>query len=604
MTKAQQAQDRFDLPAGVSADAVREALEKIIASEAFRHSKRLSGFLRFVVEKTLAGEAGALKEYTIGVDVFDKETSFDPRTSTTVRVEARRLRTQLELYYEKQGRNEPVRIRVPKGSYVPSFSARESEDGAGHGEIVPAPLGKLAPSTIAVLPFDDMSPERDQEHFCDGISEEITSALCKVPELRVVSRTSAFAFKGKHLDIRQIGRTLGAGMVLEGSVRKAGDRVRVTVQLVNAVDGIHVWSERYEMRLEDIFAIQDEISWAIAKAMRGCLARGPHERLVRPPTANMDAYELYLLGRHEWNRQTRSGLREACQCFEKAIEADPNFALAHAGVADAYRMLAVWGSAAPHEMMPKAKAAALHALALDDSIGEAHVALGAALAWYDRDWEAAAEEFRRAIRLRPGNPTAHHAYAMVYLAPLGWLDEAILEMERARELDPLSPFILAAYGWALYFARRHEEALPLLTQGRRLDPNHFLISLHLGLIYEQAGRLPDALAAFRQARELSDDNPLAIAAIGRVHALEGNASQARRVLDELAALSRRGYVSAVEVAAIHAALGDERQVFKWLRKADDDRCATLTWLKIDPRFDSLHSHPDFQALLRTVGLSR
>ncbi|MBI3696829.1 MAG: hypothetical protein HY238_18580 [Acidobacteria bacterium] len=335
---------------------IQAQLSKILASPVFAGSDRMSRFLRFTVERALRGEGDRLKEYLLGVEVFDRRSSYDPRIDPIVRVEARRLRSKLEKYYETEGRGDPVRIDFPKGGYSPVLRERD--------RAAPAPERR----TIAVLPFANLSSDPENEYFSDGLTEELIQALTKVEGLRVVAWSSAFQFKGKARDIRQVGRQLSVDTVLEGSVRRADDRLRITAQLVDVSDGRYLWSQIYEREMKDVFAIQDEISRAIADTPRIKLTGA----LVKPYTVNLEAYNLYLRGRFNWNKRTEEGLRKAIEYFEQALAGDAQYAPAYCGLADCYSMLGQYGLSPPREVMPQAKAAATRALDIDEALAEAH----------------------------------------------------------------------------------------------------------------------------------------------------------------------------------------------------------------------------------------
>ena len=320
-----------------------------------------------------------------------------------------------------------------------------------------------------MLPFADLSPDRDQEYFCDGMTEEIIDALAKVDGFRVVARTSSFAFKGKREDIREIGKKLNVAAVLEGSVRKDGKRLRVTAQLNSVADGYHLWSETYERELKDVFAVQDEISKAIVNTLQ--LKLGSASRRAKPPSENVEAYESYLQGRYHWGRWRTEGAERALQFFEQAIDKDPNYAAAYAGMADTYAWMGFFGTLPPNQVMPKARAAAEKALALDDSLAEAHNSLGYVKALYDFDWPGAEREFKRALQLNPSLPEAHFGYGIVYLSPLGRGPEALREMQLARDLDPLSPLINTYLATAYFFNNQKEEGLAFDRKALDLDPN-------------------------------------------------------------------------------------------------------------------------------------
>ena len=456
--------------------------------------------------------------------------------------------------------------------------------------------------SIAVLPFVNVSPDKENEYFSDGMTEELIGALSKVEGLHVAARTSAFAFKGKDQDVREIGEQLGVSSVLEGSVRRAGDKLRVTAQLVDTSDGYHLWSETYEREMKDVFAIQDEISRAIVKALQLKLAGGKHAPLIKRHTENLHAYHLYLQGRHFWNRRTEEWLTKATKCLEQAVAVDPDYALAYAGLADCYAVLAIaeYGALAPKQAMPKARAAAQKALEIDSILVEAHTSLAHVVAFFDWRWAEAEERFKRALTLDSQYAIAHHWYAIL-LAVMGRSEEAIAQQKRAQELEPLSLFINKNLGTILFYARQFDQAVQQYRETLELDPSFSQAHFFLGLAYEGLGRYDDAITEFETAMAAARENTVMLGALGRTYARAGERVRALEILDELNQQSLRHYVPAFNVAMLHLGLGDEDQVFEWLEKACEERSSWLTSLQVDPLFDSLRSDSRFTALVRKVG---
>jgi TolB-like protein/Flp pilus assembly protein TadD len=459
----------------------------------------------------------------------------------------------------------------------------------------------LAPelSSVAVLPFSDLSPQKDQDYFCDGITEELTNALAKIEGLRVVSRTSAFQFKGKVSDIRKIGEQLNVGTLLEGSVRRAGNKLRITAQLVKVSDGYHLWSGTYNRETEDVFAIQEEISRAIVNALEVRLVAGPGRPLVEGHTENLRAYNLYLQGRYHWNKRTETGTRKGIEYFEQAIAEQPNYAAAHAGLADSYALLA--SVARPKDVMPKAKAAALKTLEIDNTFAQAHASLAFVLSFYDWDWPAAEREYQRAIELNPGNATAHQWYSG-YLRAVGRMDQAFNEMKRAQELDPLSLAAGRDMGRLFRSMRQYDRAIEQYRKVLELDPNFPSAYMHLGMAYEEKRMYKEAVAAFEKARSLGGANSLILGSLGHGYAVSGNRPGAERLLEELRDLSMRGYASPISRVLIYIGLGERDRAFEWLDRAYEEHDPWLAWLKADPIFDSLRADPRFDILLKKLGL--
>ena len=377
-------------PNPLSAESVRTQLRKILSSSTFARSERLARFLTFTVEQTLGGRGENLKEFVIGVEVFDKNEKYDPRMDPIVRVEARRLREKLRKYYETEGHDDALYIDFPTGAYVPLVKTREA---AG----VSKPAATRAENAIAVLPFVNLSSEQENEYFSDGLTEELINALTKVEGLRVVAWSSAFQLKGKARDIRRIAEQLRVRAVLEGSVRRTADRLRITAQLVDTTDGHYLWSETYERAIKDVFSIQDEISSAIVGALRIKLTGSAGRSLITRYTENLQAYHLYLKGRFYWNKRTEEDFYKALGFFEQAIQIDPNYAPAYAGMADSYIMLGEHGSVPALSIMRKARATASRALEIDPSLAEAHVSLGSVAGLYEWNWRESEQHFRRAL---------------------------------------------------------------------------------------------------------------------------------------------------------------------------------------------------------------
>lgn len=459
---------------------------------------------------------------------------------------------------------------------------------------------ELSSPSIAVLPFANISNDTDNEYFCDGLAEELLNALSKIEALRVAARTSAFSFKGKEADVREIGQKLNVSAVLEGSVRKAGNRLRITAQLVNVVDGYQLWSERYDRQMEDVFDIQDEISLSIVGALRVKLLGEEKEQVLKRYTENAEAHRLYLKGLYFTSRGTKEGAQKGIEHFQQAVELDPGYALAFAGLADAY----CWLShlyAEPKAVLEKARAAARTALELDETLAEAHVALGLVKLWYDWEWPEVEREFRRAIELNPSHAEAHHWYAF-YLTAMKRFDEGRIEVKLALALDPLSLMIQSMSGWCLYFARRYDEAIAQFRQSLELEPNFFISYWGLGWTYIQQGHYQAAITELNRALPLSGGGTEILAALGHAYARLGERREARQWLDQLEQLAGQRYVSPFYRALVYVGLGEREQACAALLEACDDRFEWLTQCKVDPVWDTLHSEPRFQELLRRMGL--
>ena len=455
-------------------------------------------------------------------------------------------------------------------------------------------------TSIAVLPFVNISHDQENEYFCEGLAEELLSALAKIEGLKVAARTSAFSFKSSNLKVNEIAQVLQVNTILEGSVRKTDNRLRISVQLINAADGYHLWSERYDREMGDLFDLQDEVAKEIAKKLRLKL-RGTEENLpAKRCTDNTEAYLLYLKGRFHLNKRTSEGLKESIKYFGQATEADADYALAHAGLADSYLLLGIFGESSARETMPKAKAAATMAMRIDSTLAEACASLGYVRTFYDWDWAAGEEQFTQAMEMNPDYPTAAHYYSF-YLAAMGRLDEAIAVERRAQRLDPMSLIINTNIGRYLYYARRYDQAIEQCRTTLDMDPSFFPARVTLGLAYEQKGLYEEAIAQFQDALN-NYGRDLAMESLGHAYALSGKRSESLALIEELMKQSARRYVSPHSIANIYLGLGEKDETFIWLDKAYQDRTPWMVFIKIDPRFDSVRSDSRYAELLKRIGL--
>ncbi len=458
--------------------------------------------------------------------------------------------------------------------------------------------------SIAVLPFTNVGGDPDGEIFSDGIAEELTNALSKLDGLRVVARASAFAFKGKQEDVREIGRRLGVGTVLEGSVRRSGNRMRLTAELVSVADGYRLWSERYDRQVEDVFAIQDEISSAIADVLQAKLLGAPKAYATEPtPTGDPKAYQHYLRGRHLWNERTTTALEASVEEFAKALAIDPHHAQSYAGIADSYVILGVYSHRPPAEVMPKAKAAAEQALEINGSLAEAHTSLACVRALYEWDWAAADAGFRRAIAHNPQYATAHQWYAMNCLVPQARFDDARTQLDRALALDPLSLAVHMCVGLCHFYERELASAAEALRHTLELKEDFGTAHYFLGHVHIAMGRYDEAIAALERAVTLQGGSAETEAALATAHALAYHRDDAERLLAELEQRSRTGYVSPALLAQIHLGMGNHEAALERLEEAASLRAADLVWLKIHPIYDSVRGHPRFRALLTQLNLA-
>jgi len=457
--------------------------------------------------------------------------------------------------------------------------------------------------SIAVLPFANMNADADGEIFSDGIADELTNALSRLDGLRVVARASAFAFKGRHDDVREIGRQLGVATVLEGSVRRAANRVRITAELVNVADGYRLWSERYDRKVDDVFAIQDEIAAAIANVLEAKLLGAPKAYAQEPAKkGDPKAYEHYLRGRHLWNQRSTSALEESVGEFKRALGVDPKHAPAQAGIADSYVILGVYSHRPPDEVMPKAKAAAEAALALDASLAEAHTALACVRALFEWDWAAADALFRRAIAHNPQYATAHQWYAMNCLVPQGRFDDARVELDRALALDPLSLAGHISLGLLHFYARELASSAAALQATLKLNADFGAAHYFLGHTHIAMGRYDDAIPQLERAVTLQEESAETVAALATAHALAYHRAHAEALLADLERRARESYVSPALLAQIHIGLGDPEAALERLDEAAERRSADLVWLKVHPIYDAIRGHPRFRALLGSLHL--
>jgi serine/threonine protein kinase/tetratricopeptide (TPR) repeat protein len=457
-------------------------------------------------------------------------------------------------------------------------------------------------NSIAVLPFANLSSEAENEYFCDGLAEELLNALAKIADLQVTARSSAFSFKGKAANVSVIGRTLSVRTVLEGSVRKSGNRVRVTAQLINVENGYQLWSERYDREMQDIFEMQDEITLAIVEVLKVKLLREEKPAAVlKRPTKNIEAYQLYLKGRYYLNKWTPDGFKKSMECFNQAIEIDPNYAHAYTGLADCFSSLGLM-LASPREVFPKAKEALTKALEIDDTLCEAHTSLGIVNLFYDWDWLTAEKETQRAIELNPINPESHFLYCF-YLLAMGRHADALAEIKKAQELDPLSLTINLMVGWLLYLAGEYDQAIEQYMKLLEMDPNFSSVHGAFARVYMKKQMYGEAIAALQMAHDLSGNSAHLLAVFGHAYAVSGKRKEAQKVLDELIELSLGNEVNIdpADIAIVYSGLGDLDQAFEWLDKAYEYRSANMIWLKVEPVWDNLRSDPRFDDLLRRVG---
>jgi serine/threonine-protein kinase len=464
------------------------------------------------------------------------------------------------------------------------------------------PASNANTPSIAVMPFLNLSTDPGNEYFCDGLAEELLNALTKVRRLFVVARASAFSFKGKDLDAREICRRLNVDTILEGSVKRVDDRLRVAVHLINTNSGFQIWSERFDRRMTDLFALQDEITLAIVDQLKIELLEKEKLTLLGRHPVNLEAFNLYLKGRFYWARRPQ-GINKAIKYFELAIEKDPRSAVARAGLADCYVTLGSWenGTMPPVQAMAKAKSAASIALELDGRLAEAHATLAYRTTHHDWDWATAEAQFRRALELNPNYAVSYHWYSH-YLTAMGRTEESLEASKRCLELDPLDLVINIHMAWHHQFARQYEEAVDQCWKTNELHPNSFWPPYFFALAYQQQGKIAEAEAEFQKAIRMSDNVTFTTAGLGHLYASTGKLADAQAIFKELGSRSQTNYVPAYDLALVCTGLGWTDQAFDWLSKALEERSGWLAYLNVEPRVDTLRRDSRFDDLLRGVRL--
>ena len=459
--------------------------------------------------------------------------------------------------------------------------------------------GELPEKSVAVLPFANLSGNPENAYFAAGIQDEIITRLAKIAELKVVSCLSTQRFKSSPDDVPAIAKQLGVANVLKGVCSAPADEVRVNVQLVKAETDTHLWADTFDRKMTDVFQIESDIAKTIAEKLQAKLTGSEERAISVEPTANSQAHELYLKGRYLWNRRTAENLKKALSYFEQAAEKDPNYALAYVGIADTCGLFPVYGAGAPQEYLPKAKAAAEKALALDDSLAEAHASMGLIYYCYFKGAESV-KEFERAIQLNPNYATAHHWYGRLTLVMIGQLDRAMAEAKRAYELDPVSPIIHADLGGVSLAARRYDEAIQQLRATLEVDPEFYWAHRWLGMALELKGDTQGAIAEYKRAIELNDD-PSTLAFLAHAYASIGRQEEARQLLAQLTEKAKTRYVQPYAFALVHLGLGEKDQALDWLEKAVQGAGATfLNFIKTDAFFDPLRGDPRFEAVVQKV----
>jgi len=635
-----------------SADLIQAETEKVLASRTFRTAAAQRNFLRYVVTEAISGRAELLKEYSIGIAVFHKREGFDPRLDSIVRTEAHKLRARLAKYYRIEGKEDALRIEIPVGKYAPVFvratnkeeystqtltapPARpmdltqvtfpirrvertiERSDDAGllfsagfqpleafTDRIFESRASGIRPLRIAVMPFMNRSESLDDEFFSDGLTDELTHAFTRVPGLEVIARTSAFQFKGQMIDVRDIGRRLNVDALVEGSVRRSQNRLRILVQLDDTRKGQTLWSQSYDRALKEMFAVHREIATTITHELGSHFHWGPDQilgahTLGPAPAMNPSAYEEYLRGQEFWNRHTIQDFESAILCFQRAIKSEANYTQAYSSLACCYVMLPVIKAVLPTEFISKVEAAASQALRFDSCNGEAHIAM-ALPRIYECDWETAGAEFRRGLELCPSSVIGH-AWNGTYLVSIGRSEEGLEEQRKVLDLDPISVPGLFSYAQALYRLRRYDEAIDHFRKALSLNPSFPRERAGLGLACIRRGSFTRGIAELELAQAFTQGLGRVKANLAYAYGVAGYRGKAADILNEfLAAFDPKRFPAAM-IAEVYVGLGDKDKAFEWLHKAIDQKDMTV-FLKADPLYDPLRTDPRFGSLLKRMNL--
>lgn len=572
-----------------SAHSILAQIDRVLASPHFSRSPTLSRLLRFVVKLTLDGKEQELKEYRLGVEVFERGADFDPRIDPIVRMQAAKLRARLAEYYASDGRDDTVLIAIPKGGYVPSFTVTVKRV---------SPPATHEVQSIAVLPFVSMSGDPENEYFSDGLTEELINVLTYVPGLRVVARTSVFSFKNTNKDVREIGAQLNVQTVLEGSVRKAGNQLRVTAQLIDVATGYHLLSRTFPRELKDVFAVQEELAGAVLTEIMPQV-KPEARRPVQSYTPDVEVYNLYLKGMYALAGRF-TGPQDCIELFRQAIDRDPLYAPVWAGLSFAY-CFQVWYEMIPSKVgMAFARNAAQKAIELDDKQGLGYATLGMTHSVMDWNWREAERCYQTAVAVQPGLAIAHQFYAYTCLMPLHRFKDAIGATERALRLNPFDAMLCAAATMIYASTGDYAAAYRQHALGKESHPNHPLVYGGLGTAYEMEGRLQEALGAYRNAIEFSRRAHYPLSGLGHALAKSGDSAGARELLAEMAAAHPRGYC----MSLVHLGLGETDEAIRWFEMAMDEREPHCLLAAFDPRFAPLRKDASFRELMGAMGLTQ
>ena len=584
--------DRTSAALGVVSHAeIREQLDRILLSQCFRNSERLQRFLKFAIGSTLGGRTEQLKESVLGREIFDRGPRYDPRTDSIVRVESQRLRKKLAEYYKTEGSLDPVLITFHSGNYTPTF--QYSRDKLSRFGSRTSADRTTDPQTVAVLPFANLSPEPDQQYFCDGITEDITHALSRIPGIKVIGRTSVVAVKDVAADIREIGVKLGAGMVVEGSVRKVGNLLKISVQMVDSEVGHIQWSRSFDSVMGEVFVIQEEIALAVAQMLHVKLTPRQSRKLT-DGAPNMEAYILYLRGRQAWNRVSLEGCRTAIGYYDRAVSLFPGYASPHAGLADAYSYLALWSAMRPRVAFPIVKQAALEALRINPDLAHAQASLAMATLFHDWSLPESAAIAKKATELEPCYGFGQYTYGTCLLVS-GQQQEALRCFETAVQLNPLSLRVNRALGWAFYLLRRYQDAENWLQAAIALSTDSIDARCLLARVYLQEDRAHDALNEALQCQE-DPTNPLALGILGACLARVNRKDEAEHAIKKLLEMSAVGYVDPYSIGQIYLGLEDFSQALESVRRSLEERTPLAMFFGLDPMLDPLRSDPWFSKI--------
>jgi TolB-like protein len=603
---------------------VRNCLEKLLSGDRFSRSWSISRLLRFLVANALDGNSGRLKEYTLGLEVFDRGADFDPNADNIVRVQARNLRAKLEEYYAAEGSGDPIRIDFPKGGYLVHFRQIAPEApveaarpfpwkwiaaGVAAAAVIAVPfLWRLrsVPARnsgerhiIAVLPFTNLDHNAESDYFSDGLAEELINSLSKLQGLGVIARSSSFRFREGSRDLSQIARDLKATDVLEGSVRKRGSEIRVAVHLVDVSTSQTIWSGQYDRDLNDVLRTEEEIANGVSAALKLQLAPA---RANNAAAINNEAYELYLKGRYYWNKVEPIQTAKATGFFERAVQADPSFSAPYVGLAGVYGTATVMNLVPPRENWPKTKAMLVRALELDETNAEAHTLMGGVEAWYEWNYERSEVEYRRGVELGPGNVITHQYFASM-LGAMGRTEEANREMDIALKLDPLNHFARWAKAQLLYWKGDLEGSKAILAQLYVEHPELPYVAQWLGLVYSDSGEHAQAIRVLEESTKRTPGNPSYYGFLGYAYGKAGQPDRARETLATLEQMSRSRFVAAIYPCYILLSLGDRKLALHYLAQACEERSMRPPWILVDRRFRELRNEPGFSKLMDHVNLT-